>query len=115
MFGSITYDTYLSVIKAGGNRVNTAKNKMTKKQLEELGKSAITKINSNQLAGIFRKPDNAYNGYDLTGELVMTGTNEQVVSALKNKAFQHKGVYEIVGEYVVVTTPRYQYIGKLIQ
>ena len=87
---------------------------MTKAELKTLELHARTKINDNQLAGIFKKTDSAYNGYHLNGELVMTGTNEQVISNLKNKAFQNKGVYETVGEYIVVTTPNFQYIGKLI-
>ena len=87
---------------------------MKQSELKALELSARTKINNNQLAGIFRKSDSAYNGYDLTGELIMTGTNEQVVSHLKNIAFKTNGVYETVGEYIVVTTPKFQHIGKLI-
>lgn len=87
---------------------------MKKNELEKLRLSAIGKINNNQLAGIFRKEDSEHNGYDLNGELIMTGTNDQVISDLKNKAHQNKGVYETVDGYIVVTTPKFQYIGKLI-
>lgn len=115
---SIIFDTIFDIsiqTKRGGNSIIPAKIKMTKKQLETLRLSAIAKINNNQLAGVFRKSDSANNGYDLNGELVMTGTNEQVLSNLKNKAFQNKGIYETVGEYIVVTTDKFQYIGKLIK
>ncbi len=87
---------------------------MKTETVKKLEISAREKIKNNQLAGIFRKNDSDNNGYDLTGELVMTGTNEQVISTLRNKAFQNNGIYEKVGELAVVTTPKFQYIGKLI-
>jgi len=94
--------------------VNTAKHNMNKAELKALELRARTKINNNELAGIFRKADSAYNGYDLSGELYMTGSNEEVISKLKYIAFKTNGIYETVGEYIVVTTPNFQHIGKLI-
>ena len=85
---------------------------MTKTQLKSLELRARKKINDNLLAGIFRKIDCESNGYDLNGELIMTGTNDEIMSFLNLKALI--GIYEEVGEYIVVTTHRYQYIGKLI-